>query len=90
MSLKAGIVGFPNVGKSSLFSALTSSQVEIANYPFATIDPSVAVVEIKDKRLNEIAKIVNPEKIVYATFSFVDIAGLIAGASKGEGLGNKF
>ncbi|QJB71086.1 redox-regulated ATPase YchF [Mycoplasma sp. 1654_15] len=90
MSLKAGIVGLPNVGKSSLFSALTSSTVEIANYPFATIDPTVAIVEIKDKRLNEIAKIVNPEKVVYATFSFVDIAGLIAGASKGEGLGNKF
>lgn len=90
MALKAGIIGLPNVGKSSLFSALTNLNVEVANYPFATIEPNTAVVEIADKRLLEIAKIVNPEKIVYSTFSFVDIAGLIKGAASGEGLGNKF
>ncbi|CAT05159.1 GTP-binding and nucleic acid-binding protein YchF [Mesomycoplasma conjunctivae] len=90
MSLKAGIVGLPNVGKSSLFAALTNSTVEIANYPFATIEPNTAIVEIKDPRLIEISRIVKPEKIIFSTFTFVDIAGLIEGASKGEGLGNKF
>ncbi|WP_434337213.1 redox-regulated ATPase YchF [Mesomycoplasma conjunctivae] len=90
MSLKAGIVGLPNVGKSSLFAALTNSTVEIANYPFATIEPNTAIVEIKDPRLIEISRIVKPEKVIFSTFTFVDIAGLIEGASKGEGLGNKF
>lgn len=90
MSLKAGIVGLPNVGKSSLFSALTLNEVESANYPFTTIEPNVAIVPLKDKRLYELAKIVSSNKIVEATFQFVDIAGLVKGASKGEGLGNKF
>lgn len=90
MSLKAGIVGLPNVGKSTLFSALTKKQVESANYPFTTIEPNVSVVELPDKRLKAIAEIVKPDRILPATFQFVDIAGLVAGASKGEGLGNKF
>lgn len=90
MSLKAGIVGLPNVGKSSLFSALTLNEAESANYPFTTIEPNVAIVPLKDKRLYELAKIVSSNKIVEATFQFVDIAGLVKGASKGEGLGNKF
>lgn len=90
MNLKAGLIGLPNVGKSSLFSALTKMQVEIANYPFATIEPNIATVEIRDPRLIQLAKIANPEKIVFSTYSFVDIAGLIKGASVGEGLGNKF
>ncbi|TKA59476.1 GTP-binding protein [Mycoplasmopsis bovis 8790] len=90
MGLKAGIVGLPNVGKSTLFSALTKHQVEASNYAFTTIDPNVSSVALKDQRLIELAKIVNPEKIVPATFDFVDIAGLVKGASKGEGLGNKF
>ncbi|WP_029512948.1 redox-regulated ATPase YchF [Mycoplasmopsis iners] len=90
MSLKAGIVGLPNVGKSTLFSALTKYQVEASNYAFTTIEPNISSVPLKDKRLYELAKIVNPEKIVPATFDFVDIAGLVKGASRGEGLGNKF
>ena len=90
MALKAGIVGLPNVGKSTLFNAITNSQVEAANYPFATIEPNVGVVELPDSRLDEIAEIVNPERILRATFEFTDIAGLVEGASKGEGLGNKF
>ncbi|AWX69405.1 redox-regulated ATPase YchF [[Mycoplasma] anseris] len=90
MSLKAGIVGLPNVGKSTLFSALTLNEAESANYAFTTIEPNIAVVNLKDKRLYELAKIVNTKKIVPATFQFVDIAGLVEGASKGEGLGNKF
>ncbi|WP_027333006.1 redox-regulated ATPase YchF [Mycoplasmopsis gallinarum] len=90
MSLKAGIVGLPNVGKSTLFSALTKYQVESSNYAFTTIEPNISSVPLKDIRLNQIAQIVNPEKIVPATFDFVDIAGLVKGASKGEGLGNKF
>ena len=90
MSLKAGIVGLPNVGKSSLFSALTLNEAESANYPFTTIEPNVAIVPLKDKRLYELAKIVSSNKIVEATFQFVDIAGLVKGASKGDGLGNKF
>ncbi|MGZ9414650.1 redox-regulated ATPase YchF [Mycoplasma sp. 5370] len=90
MSLKAGIVGLPNVGKSTLFSALTKVQAESANYAFTTIEPNISIVELKDKRLNEIAKFVNPERILPTTFTFVDIAGLVSGASKGEGLGNKF
>lgn len=90
MSLKAGIVGLPNVGKSTLFSALTKHQVEASNYPFTTIEPNVSTVPLKDQRLYELAKIVKPGRIVPATFDFVDIAGLVKGASKGEGLGNKF
>ena len=90
MGLTAGIVGLPNVGKSTLFNAITKSNVLSANYPFATIEPNVGVVEVKDKRLDEIVKIVNPRSVVYTTFSFTDIAGLVKGASKGEGLGNQF
>ena len=90
MALKAGIVGLPNVGKSTLFNAITNSQVEAANYPFATIEPNVGVVELKDVRLDKLKEMINPQKVVHATFEFTDIAGLVAGASKGEGLGNKF
>ena len=90
MALKAGIVGLPNVGKSTLFNAITNSQVEAANYPFATIEPNVGIVELPDSRLEKLADIVRPEKIIHATFEFTDIAGLVEGASKGEGLGNKF
>ena len=90
MGLTAGIVGLPNVGKSTLFNAITKSNVLSANYPFATIEPNVGVVEVKDKRLDEIVKIVNPKSVVYTAFSFTDIAGLVKGASHGEGLGNQF
>ncbi|AZG68695.1 redox-regulated ATPase YchF [Mycoplasma struthionis] len=90
MSLKAGIVGLPNVGKSTLFSALTLNEAESANYAFTTIEPNVAIVNLEDKRLYNLAKLVNAKKVVPATFQFVDIAGLVEGASKGEGLGNKF
>lgn len=91
MGLEIGLVGLPNVGKSTTFNALTKAQnAESANYPFCTIEPNKAVVPLMDKRLNELAKIVNPEKIQYSTVDFVDIAGLVKGASKGEGLGNKF
>ncbi len=90
MSLSIGIVGLPNVGKSTLFTALTSQTGFAANYPFATIDPNVGIVPVVDNRLDELAKIDNPKKIVPATVEFVDIAGLVSGASKGEGLGNKF
>ena len=90
MSLKCGIVGLPNVGKSTLFNALTKAGIAAENYPFCTIEPNTGVVEVPDPRLNELAKIINPERIVPAIVEFVDIAGLVAGASKGEGLGNQF
>jgi ribosome-binding ATPase len=88
--LSCGIVGLPNVGKSTLFNALTSCQVPAENYPFCTIDPSVGIVEVYDPRLQILSDISHSKKLVYATMEFVDIAGLVAGASKGEGLGNKF
>ena len=90
MSLKCGIVGLPNVGKSTLFNALTKAGIAAENYPFCTIEPNVGIVELPDPRLDQLAKIVNPQKILHATVEFVDIAGLVAGASKGEGLGNQF
>ena len=90
MSLKCGIVGLPNVGKSTLFNALTKAGIPAENYPFCTIEPNVGIVEVPDPRLNQLAEIVKPERIVPAVVEFVDIAGLVAGASKGEGLGNQF
>ena len=91
MSFKCGIVGLPNVGKSTLFNALTdSSKAQAANFPFCTIDPNIGVVPVPDDRLNNLAKVSNSKKVINTTISFVDIAGLVKGASKGEGLGNKF
>jgi hypothetical protein len=90
MSLKCGIVGLPNVGKSTLFNALTKAGIAAENYPFCTIEPNVGIVELPDPRLEQLSEIVKPERIVPAIVEFVDIAGLVAGASKGEGLGNQF
>src|SRR5215472_3474137 len=90
MSLGCGIVGLPNVGKSTLFNAMTRSQVVAENYPFATIDPNVGIVPVPDPRLDILAKIFSSKQIIPATTTFIDIAGLVRGASKGEGLGNAF
>ena len=90
MSLNCGIVGLPNVGKSTIFSAVTSAPAEAANYPFCTIDPNVGIVAVPDERLDRIAELIPPERKIPATVEFVDIAGLVKGASKGEGLGNRF
>ncbi len=90
MALTAGIVGLPNVGKSTLFNAITKSGALAANYPFATVDPNVGVVSVPDQRLDILTELVNPNKTVATSFEFTDIAGLVRGASKGEGLGNQF
>ena len=90
MGFRCGIIGLPNVGKSTIFNAMTSAGVQASNYPFCTIDPNVGIVPLRDKRLYKLAKLVEPERVVPTTVEFVDIAGLVRGASKGEGLGNQF
>ncbi|MGZ8992722.1 MAG: GTPase, partial [Burkholderiaceae bacterium] len=90
MAVKCGIVGLPNVGKSTLFNALTKAGIAAENYPFCTIEPNVGIVEVPDPRLSALAAIAKPDKVIPAAVEFVDIAGLVAGASKGEGLGNQF
>src|SRR5580698_2212703 len=90
MGLQCGIVGLPNVGKSTLFNALSSAKAQAANFPFCTIDPNIGVVTVPDKRLNILEALVKPQKVIPTTIEFVDIAGLVKGASKGEGLGNQF
>ena len=90
MGFQCGIVGLPNVGKSTIFNALTSAKAEAANYPFCTIDPNTGIVRVPDPRLARIAEYIPPNKLIPATMTFVDIAGLVKGASKGEGLGNQF
>ncbi len=90
MGFKCGIVGLPNVGKSTLFNAITKAGIEAANYPFCTIEPNIGIVPVPDERLSQLAAIVNPQRIVPTSMTFVDIAGLVAGAAQGEGLGNKF
>ena len=90
MSLRIGIVGLPNVGKSTLFQAITKKEIDRSNYPFCTIDPNIGVVEVLDERVDKLAKLANSQRKIYATVEFVDIAGLVKGASKGEGLGNQF
>ena len=90
MSLKCGILGLPNVGKSTLFNAISTGKAEAANFPFCTIEPNLGIVNVPDKRLDTLSKLVNPKKTIPTSIKFVDIAGLVKGASKGEGLGNKF
>jgi GTP-binding protein YchF len=90
MALQCGIVGLPNVGKSTLFNCLSNAKAESANYPFCTIEPNVGTITVPDERLNKISDLVNPQKILPTTVEIVDIAGLVKGASKGEGLGNQF
>ncbi|HAG52059.1 MAG TPA: redox-regulated ATPase YchF, partial [Deltaproteobacteria bacterium] len=90
MGFTCGIVGLPNVGKSTIFNALTSAGAQAANYPFCTIDPNVGIVSVRDERLYKLAELIKPEKVVPTTVEFLDIAGLVKGASKGEGLGNQF
>ncbi len=90
MGFKCGIVGLPNVGKSTLFNALTKAGIEASNYPFCTIEPNVGIVTVPDPRLDALSAIVNPQQVLPATMQFVDIAGLVKGASSGEGLGNQF